>query len=111
MTLRMFTAKQQVDAIDAVIRDVSLGRRVSPTKIEIEILKSIRADLMARYPEEPGVALRELQRRLADAAASRGSGPSWGDGALRGIGQQVIGHWPTIRQALERFEAEITEKT
>ena len=109
MTLRLFTATQKVEAIDAVIRDVSLGRRVAPSKAEVEALKSIRADLMATYPECPGVTLRELQRRIADAAATR-TPDGWSAGALRGIAEQVIGHWPRIRQALERFEAELTEK-
>ena len=110
MTLRFFTNQEQIDVIDGVIRDVKRGVRVAPTNREIEVLKSIRSDLMARSPEEPGVTLSELQRRLADAAATR-TALGWNQGALRGIAEQVIGHWPTIRQCLERFEAEITEKT
>jgi hypothetical protein len=106
MTLRMFTAEQQVSELEGLLRDLRLGRR--PT-VSVEVLKSVVSDIQARFPEEPGDALRDLQRLLADAAASR-TALGWSAGSMQAIAQNVIGRWPTIRQALERFEAEITEK-
>jgi hypothetical protein len=104
MTLRMFTAEQQVEELEGLLRDLRLGRR---PRVSAEVVKSVVSDIQARFPEEPGDALRQLQRLLADAAASR-TASGWSDGAMRAIAQYVIGHWPTVRQALERFEAELT---
>ena len=107
MTLRFYTAEQQVAELENLIRDVRMGKR--PT-VSMDVVKSIVADIQGRYPEEPGNALGELQRLLADAVGSK-TDLGWSIGSLRAIGQFVIGHWPTIRQSLERFESEVTEKT
>jgi hypothetical protein len=106
MTLRMFTAEQQLEELGGLVRDIKLGRRPS---VSIDVVRSVISDIQGRFPEEPGHVLSELQRLLADAAASRTD--RWTDGSMRAIAQFVIGHWPTIRQCLERFESEITEKT
>jgi hypothetical protein len=103
MTLRMFTAEQQIAELEGLLRDLRTGRR--PT-VSVEVLKSVVSDIQGRFPEEPGDALRELRRLLADAAASR-TDLGWSAGSLQAIAQQVIGRWPTIRQCLERFEAEL----
>jgi hypothetical protein len=105
MTLRMFTAEQKIAELEGLIRDVRLGRR--PT-VSLDVVKSVIEDIQGRFPEEPGDTLRQLQRLLADAAASR-TALGWSMGSLQAIAQYVIGRWPTIRQCLERFEAEITE--
>ena len=107
MTLRMFTAEQQIAELEGLIRDVRIGRR--PT-VSMDVVKSVIADIQGRHPEEPGAALLNLRRLLADAAASR-TDLGWSAGSMRAIAEHVIGHWPTIRQSLERFEAELTEKT
>ncbi len=107
MTLRLFTAEQQIEELEGLIRDVRLGRRPA---VSVDVVKSVISDIQARHPEEPGDALRGLRRLLADAAASR-TNLGWSAGSMQAIAQYVIGHWPTIRQALERFEAELTEKT
>ena len=106
MTLRMFTAEQQIEELEGLIRDVRIGRR--PT-VSMDVVKSIIADIQGRHPEEAGIALSELRRLLADAAASR-TAMGWSAGSLRAIAENVIGRWPTIRQCLERFEAELTER-
>lgn len=103
MTLRFFTIDEQIAAIESVIHDTRKGRCVQSHRLET--LKSIAVDLRARRPGEADTALKELQRRLADAAAAR-TVLGWDINSLRGIAEQVIGHWPVIRQSLERFESE-----
>jgi RecA/RadA recombinase len=105
MTLRMFTAEQQIEALENLIRDARLGRRPA---VSVEVVKSIVEDIRARFPEESGETLGGLQRLLADAAASR-TALGWSAGSMQAIAQFVIGRWPRIRQSLERFEAELTE--
>jgi hypothetical protein len=105
MTLRMFTAEQQIAELEGLLRDLRLARR--PT-VSVPVVKSVVEDIQARFPEEPGDALRALQRLLADYAAAHSVGQ--GSRSYKAIAECVIGRWPTIRQALERFEAEITEK-
>jgi hypothetical protein len=102
VTLRLFTVDEQAAHLEAVIGALRGGKR--PATASIEVLKSIAKDLRARVNAPGHAVLLDLQRRIADAAASRTT-LGWDVGALRGIAEQVIGHWPTIRQALERFGA------
>jgi hypothetical protein len=103
MTLRMYTAGQQVEELEGLIRDLRQGRR--PT-VSVDVVKSVVEDIRARFPEEAGDTLGGLQRLLADAAASR-TALGWSAGSMQAIAQFVIGRWPRIRQSLERFEAEL----
>jgi len=100
------TLQDQIDAIDHLINDFRWARNETYC-IEHDIylaLKEIAKDLRARLPAAPSDALLALQRRIADAAATKGPAMQGFDrSALAGIGEEVIGKWPVIRQALERF--------
>jgi hypothetical protein len=111
MAPRFMTPAQQVQELDAIIalcRQGAVGTRrrpFQPTEHQVAVLKAIAADIRGRMPGVPGTALRELQRRIADAAASR-TAAGWDAGAMRGIAEQLIGYWPAVRQGLERMDAE-----
>ena len=98
---------EQIDAVTRLLDDLRWARN-EPGCIEyrtFEALKTIAKDLRARQPQVPGATLLALRRRLADAAASK-TAFGFEHSALMGIGQETIGRWPVIRQALERFGAE-----
>ena len=105
------TLEDKIAAVERLLDDFRDWRN-APEAVEHQTwlaLKEIAKDLRGRAPEAPGEALQALQRRIADAAATKtgNGGIGFDPGALAGIGQEVIGRWPTVRQALERFGAEI----
>ena len=110
MTKVPVTLSDQIDAISRLLDDFRWARN-EPGCIEHQTwqaLKEIAKDLRARQPAAPGLALNALQRRIADAAATKTNGGMGFDpGALAGIGQEVIGRWSVIRQSLEKFGAEV----
>lgn len=110
MTDLTFTPDDKLAALDWAIEDLR-DWRSEPGSRENEIyriMKAIRKDLAAQQPGEPGRALLELQRRIADAAPTKGQGSlGFAPEALIGLGQTVIGFWPVVRQALTRFGAEV----
>lgn len=115
MTLRVFTADEQLGHVDALIEACEFSRRYS-RRIDtmrdtkgvvvgnecLAVLKSIAADLRGRRPEAPGIALAELARRLDRVLASKTS-LGYEAGTLIGLAEELIGRWPTVRQALESF--------
>ena len=110
MTEQPVTLQDQIDAITRLLEDFRWARN-EPRCIEHKTyvaLKEIVKDLRARLPEAPGKTLLALQRRIADAAATKGGngGLGFATGALVGLGQEVIARWPVLRQSLERFGAE-----
>lgn len=52
-----------------------------------------------------GTARAELGRRIEDATRSK-TMLGYSINALRGIAEELIGRWPTVRAALEQFEKE-----
>lgn len=70
-------------------------------------LKAIAADLRAQEPEAKSTALRELERRIE--AVNNAKAHGYIGGAMIGVGEELIGRWPVVRLALERFEKEAAE--
>jgi hypothetical protein len=105
----MIELAEQIDAVTRLLDDFR-GWRNEPGCVEYRTycaLKQIAKDLRARQPEAPGLALQALQRRIADAATTKGrNGLGFDAGALAGIGEECIGRWAVLRQALERFGVE-----
>ena len=67
------------------------------------VLKALADDIRGRQPLTVGSTAHRLQERIDNAAQSK-SALGYGTGHLIGIGQEVIGCWSTLRQALEKFE-------
>ena len=103
----MISTQDKIAAVERLIDDLRWSRNdpAVPEHATYQALKEIARDLRGRLPEAPGKALLALQRRLADAAASK-TVLGFEQRALMGIGEEVIGRWPTVRQALERFGTE-----
>ena len=84
---------EQIDAVTRLLDDLRWARN-EPGCIEyrtFEALKTIAKDLRARQPQVPGATLLALQRRLADAAASK-TAFGFEHSALMGIGPRIAKH-------------------
>lgn len=71
-------------------------------RIYVTLIASAR-DLRGRMATAPGEAQRELQRALDQLHASK-TDLGYEAGKLRHVAETFRGKWPTVRQALERFE-------
>lgn len=96
MTLHVHTTAEKLDEVERLLR-------VDPRN---EVLKGIAADLRARLEGSPSAALVTLERVIV--AAARAKTPvGYPHNHLVQVAEHVLGRWSLIKQALERFGAEI----
>jgi len=104
MSLYAFSTQEKLGDIE---RRIELERR-GPIRDprQLDILKSIAADLRARLDRQPTVALTDLTQRVLRVLRSRTS-VGYDKHALHELGQGVAVHWATIKQALELFGEQV----
>jgi hypothetical protein len=105
VTLYTFTTEEKLAEVE---RQIEALRRLAATEDnyrQIRIVRSIAADLRGRLGGAPSIALAELERRIVFAHRSK-TRLGYDRGALVGIAEELIGRWPTVKQALERFGGE-----
>lgn len=105
------TIQEKLAAVQRLLEDLRHARNdpMLPEYATFHAMRAIASDLMARLPGNPEATRRALGKRIADAVRSRTP-----DGYLqshaRGLAEELVGRWPVIEQALERFEREIQPK-
>ena len=105
MSNALFTTAEKLSQIEQIIK---MLRRMSATENDnhqLYVIKSVAADLRGRLDNAPSIALIEIERRIG-AVFRRRIEAEDDHGALVGVGQELVGRWPTVRQALEQFETE-----
>jgi hypothetical protein len=106
MTLHVFTIQEKLEAVENLI---ALWRRTGAAAVDLDLLKAIAADLRARLDHVPSAALVSLEQRVVAMKRTR-STLGYHTGAMIGLSQEVAARWPVVRQALERFGAEVETK-
>ena len=111
MTDDKFTTADKISVIEAGIDFYRPSRRNkgSPEYRAFCVLKAIAEDYRGRQEGEPLAAAYALQQAIDVAKAARKPNFGYPMGNLRQIAELTLGYWSSIRQALERFEAETTE--
>lgn len=103
MPLKLISAAEQLEEVETMIEFFRLWHH--PTERRMDTLKVIAADLRSRLPKAPPEAVADLEPKLkALQMTHRGSDPS----AKIAVAEQVIRHWPTIRQALEFYSHHVS---
>lgn len=74
-----------------------------------DVLSAIYADLEARETLAPSAALTKLDQRMVVVKRSK-TALGYGNGQMVALAQEVVSGWTIIRQALERFGAEIEQE-
>lgn len=105
----MITIDEKIEMLEGIIKQYRWARNEEPMSAPRQILDALRsivADLRARKATAPNAAEQQIERRLRGIhnAQERGDNP---DGAKISMANEVMGRWPVIKQALERFGAEI----
>lgn len=104
MTFRTFTTHEKLSEVERLIEQQrSAGSRN-------EVLIEIAKDLRGRLAGAPSVALLQLERRLAATQHRRFEPVRSQIDAVVGVGEELIARWPIVKQALERFGAELEVK-
>ena len=101
MSIHVVTTQEKLDFVERLLID---ERRDSGHRNEI--LKALASDLRGRLSGAPTVALVELERRMIAAKHSKTSN-GYSGGAMVGLAEELIGRWPSVKQSLELFGAEI----
>ena len=101
--IHSITLQEQLAVIDRLLIE---ERKNSGTRNDA--LRAIAADLRARLERAPTVAVVELQRRINYVKQSKRETNAYSDGTLIALGQELVGRWPVVKLALERFEAEVS---
>lgn len=71
-------------------------------------LAAVCADLRGRIDSAPSAAMVDIERRIVALARTK-TKTGYDPHALHFVGEGVAVHWPTVKQALERFGAEIEQ--
>lgn len=91
----------------------TVGRMIAAEKQagrSTTVLSAIHADLEARAPHAPSVALVELDRRINIMKRSKIPGVGYGQSQMISVAQEVASRWAVIRQALELYGAEVEQE-
>lgn len=102
----MITEQDKLDYIENLI---PAARKIrGPDSDSVALLSAIAKDIRARLNAAPCVALVQLQRRIDDRAASLANkNVDHRIATSVSVAEELIGRWPVVKQALERFGAEV----
>ena len=109
MSRAVLTVPEKLAAIEALVEHYRFARRY-PDEPEYQTyvaLKAVAADLRGRLDGKPEEARRALGGKIAAAVRKSDGDPGAFARAVMAIGEELIGRWATVEQALERFEAEL----
>lgn len=95
---------EQIIEVERLIETFRWARAYDvPEGLTYRALKQVATDLRARLPGTASDAANAIERRIEDANRSK-THLGYAINALRGLGEELIGRWPTIRHALEEQE-------
>lgn len=102
-----FTDKEKLEVIEFMIEQWRPARSsdIAGERDTYLILKDIAREIRGRMPGVPSRSRQTLERAIERAAATKTGLPGAGyqGRTMFALAQVVIGEWPTIRQALDKF--------
>jgi hypothetical protein len=100
MSVKIFDDGEKLKELERVI--VRLRREVPRDRHCLEVLRAVADEYQGRKPERRTLALARLDERVASVKRAANDGASVGP--LIGLGQEVMGVWPSVRRALTVWE-------
>lgn len=107
--MRAVTPAEKLAIVEALIEAHRWARSdpAVPEHRTWEALKAIAADLRADEPRVASKALETLDYRIDRARQQKARLGYYEIGHLQGIAEELIGRWPVVRKALERYQQEL----
>lgn len=93
--------QDQIDLVERMIVGEPKNSVARPT------MKAIAAGLRARLETAPSAAEVALSAKIDAAKRAKPPGFDYPQSRMVTIADELIGRWPVVKQALERFGAEI----
>lgn len=104
--MNLFTTQEKLSVVEGLIEAFRRsGGDSDDNRYRLRVMAAIASDLRGRLEQAPNIALTELERRIAAVVRSK-TPLGYGNGPLVGVGEELIGRWPIVKQALERFGAD-----
>lgn len=100
----MTTLNEKIAVLDRLIEEFRWARPQPQTEEfqTYETLKEIARDLRARIDGMPSLVEHELEKRITSVKSSKTS-MGYPTTRMVGLAQELIGRWPTVKQALAKF--------
>jgi hypothetical protein len=98
----------KIEAIEAAIEYLRPWRSDPDRREVYTLLAAIAKDYRARDPVKIGRTLRMMEHAVEVANLKKDAAGQFDRGSLDQIGLLVIGSWAVWRQAIERFEQEMS---
>ena len=102
MTLRLITTAEKLSEVESLIEHHVLNGE------NVDVLREIAKDLRGRIDHAPSVVLSEFERRMASLLRTK-TALGYEQGKMHGLAQNLIQRWPVVKQALEKFGADLEE--
>lgn len=102
----MITLDEKIEIVERFIRDRRDASNGTKQDHDRAILCAIASDLRARQATAPSAAEDQIERRLRGVRNAQERGDDL-TGAKMSLANEIMGRWPVIRQALEKFGAEL----
>lgn len=101
----MIPAEKKLAVIERLIEAMRWVRDQPehPEHATYTALKSIAADIRGSMPTTVGQARRQLQQRI-DAVRASKTRLGYSNNLLIALAEELLGRWPAVCQALERYE-------
>lgn len=105
MSRGVFTLHEQLEEIERLI-EAEKDKGGVADNISLAIQRSIASDIRARINHDGSVTKAALEQRLHFMRRSK-TPLGYSNGSMVGVAQELIGRWPVVKQALERFGKDI----
>lgn len=107
MSLHLYSAEEQLESVEQLIRDLRQDQSPS-TRRHVDVLKSMAADLRANLDRPHAIALGELEGALRNMKRSKGA-LGYDNGKMVAVAERLVRHWPFVKLALQHFGEETAE--
>lgn len=104
--MNLFTTDEKMAALEKLIETLRRTANGVEDNERIRIMGAIATDLRARINAAPTVALTQIERRMT-AVMRHKTRLGYETGTMVGFAEEVIGRWSVVKQALEKFGAEV----
>lgn len=103
--MNLFTDSEKLFALEKMIETLRGTAQTDEDRKRIKIMGSIALDIRARMDNAPTVALAQIERRITSVMRHK-TRLGYERNTMIGLAEEVVGRWPIVRQALEKFGAE-----